>query len=202
MFQFTQEPSSGSQSQYLAKITGMFPLCLSIRALSVLWRHILAVIKREGLLRDIKWHTHNRVSPILYLYSTVFQHSVFYLFTLLLFAYFSSHFTSLRRPHPHFITVGICHHNTDKSHIDKHSGTIPVILSRHWIWLPDDGYCVNRDMFEQLLHFWCVINNPAIYIIYWISWKLKYLLCTRSCISSTAHSWVCCLLVCGICMLC
>jgi len=32
MFRFTQEPSSGSQSQYLAKITGIVPLCLSIWA--------------------------------------------------------------------------------------------------------------------------------------------------------------------------
>ena len=32
MFRFTQEPSSGSQSQCLAKITGMVPFCLSIRA--------------------------------------------------------------------------------------------------------------------------------------------------------------------------
>ena len=30
MFRFTQEPSSGSQSQCLAKITNMVPLCLSI----------------------------------------------------------------------------------------------------------------------------------------------------------------------------
>jgi len=28
MFRFKQEPSSGSQSQCLAKITGMVPLCL------------------------------------------------------------------------------------------------------------------------------------------------------------------------------
>ena len=40
MFRFTQEPSSRSQSQCLAKITGMVPLCLSICALSVLWRQI------------------------------------------------------------------------------------------------------------------------------------------------------------------
>jgi hypothetical protein len=26
---------------------------------------------------------------------------------------------------------GICHHNTDNAHIDKHSGTIPIILARH-----------------------------------------------------------------------
>jgi len=35
MFRFTQEPSSGSQSQCLAKITGMAPLCLLICALPV-----------------------------------------------------------------------------------------------------------------------------------------------------------------------
>jgi len=40
MFQFTQEPSSVSQIQCLTKITVMVTLCLSIRALSVLWRHI------------------------------------------------------------------------------------------------------------------------------------------------------------------
>ena len=63
MFRFTQEPSSGSQSQCLAKITGMVPLYLSIFALSVFWRH-----SRQ---------------------------------------------------------------NTDNTHIDKRSGTIPVILDRH-----------------------------------------------------------------------
>jgi len=41
MFRFTQEPSSGSQSQCLAKITGIVPLCLSICALSVFWRHTI-----------------------------------------------------------------------------------------------------------------------------------------------------------------
>ena len=40
MFRFTQKPSSGSQSQCLAKITGMIPQCLSICALSFFWRHI------------------------------------------------------------------------------------------------------------------------------------------------------------------
>jgi len=40
MFRFTLEPSSGSQCQCLAKITGIVPLCLSICALSVFWRHM------------------------------------------------------------------------------------------------------------------------------------------------------------------
>jgi len=42
--------------------------------------------------------------------------------------------------------VGICRHSTDNAHIDKHSGTIPVILARHWLRLTDDGSCVNRNM--------------------------------------------------------
>jgi len=37
MFRFTQEPSSGSQSQCLAKITDMVLMCWSIWALSILW---------------------------------------------------------------------------------------------------------------------------------------------------------------------
>ena len=49
--------------------------------------------------------------------------------------------------------VGICNHNTDNAHIDKHSGTISVILAGHCLWLPDDGSCVKRNMLEQLLHF-------------------------------------------------
>ena len=36
-------------------------------------------------------------------------------------------------------------HNTGNAHIDKHSGTIIVILARHCFWLPDDGSCVNRN---------------------------------------------------------
>ena len=77
MFRFTQEPSSGSQSQCLAKITGMH-------------------CQRYG---------------------------------------------------------GICRHNAGKARVDKHSETIPVILARHWLWLPDDGSCVNRNMSEQILYF-------------------------------------------------
>jgi hypothetical protein len=26
-----------------------------------------------------------------------------------------------------------------------------VILAEHWLWLPDDGFYVNRNMLEQLL---------------------------------------------------
>ena len=104
MFRFTQEPSSGSKSQCLAKITGMVPLCSSICAR--------------------------------YIYR----------------------------------------HNTDNAHIEEHSGTILVILVRHWLWLPDDGSCVNLNMLEHLLHFKRVFNNSTIYIIECISWTIKYLI--------------------------
>jgi len=45
MFQLTQEPSSGSYIQRLAKITSLVQLCMSVQTLSLLWRHILSVIK-------------------------------------------------------------------------------------------------------------------------------------------------------------
>ena len=50
MFRFTQEPSAGSQSQCLAKIADIVPLCLSIGTWSVLWPHIpaIAVICRHN----------------------------------------------------------------------------------------------------------------------------------------------------------
>jgi hypothetical protein len=31
-------------------------------------------------------------------------------------------------------------HNTDKINDDRHIGTRHVILAKHWIWLPDDGF--------------------------------------------------------------
>jgi len=40
MFRLTQEPSSESKRQYLAKITNMVRWCLSIRMWSALWRRI------------------------------------------------------------------------------------------------------------------------------------------------------------------
>jgi len=41
MFRFTQEPSSGSYNQYVAKITSLVQLCVSVQTLSVLWGHIV-----------------------------------------------------------------------------------------------------------------------------------------------------------------
>ena len=84
MFRFTREPSSGSQSQFLAKITGMVPLCFSICALSV--------VHRAGRYWSLPSCTVNQT---------------------------------------HAQQVGTCRQITDKAHIDKHSGTVPVISARH-----------------------------------------------------------------------
>jgi len=43
----------------------------------------------------------------------------------------------------------ICCHNTDYVHIKGHDRTITVILAKHCIKLPDDGYLVIRNMLEQ-----------------------------------------------------
>ena len=42
MFQFTKKPSSGSQSQYLAKITSLVQLDIDVTQMSVLWRHSIS----------------------------------------------------------------------------------------------------------------------------------------------------------------
>jgi len=34
----------------------------------------------------------------------------------------------------------ICRHNTDNISNDMHIGTRYVILAKHWMWLPDDGF--------------------------------------------------------------
>ena len=52
------------------------------------------------------------------------------------------------RARTHAQQVGICRHNTDHVLMDKHSGTISVILAKHLLWLPEDGSCVNRNMSE------------------------------------------------------
>jgi uncharacterized ferritin-like protein (DUF455 family) len=38
-------------------------------------------------------------------------------------------------------------------HINKYAQTIPVILARHWLRLPDDGSYVNQNILEQILNF-------------------------------------------------
>ena len=80
MFRFTLEPSSGGHNQYLAKITNLVQLWVSVQTLSVLWRN-----------------------------------------------------------------------NTDSISTDTHSWTRFVILAKYWLWVPEDGSYVSRNMLERLL---------------------------------------------------
>jgi len=42
-----------------------------------------------------------------------------------------------------------CCHNTDYVHVNGRDRTITVILAKHCIELPDDGFLVIRNMLEQ-----------------------------------------------------
>ena len=44
-----------------------------------------------------------------------------------------------------------CRHNADNACTDTHSWIRLVILAKRWLWLPDDGSCVNRNMLKRLL---------------------------------------------------
>ena len=46
------------------------------------------------------------------------------------------------------LCVCIVHRQKDN---DTHIGIRFVILAKRWMWLPDDGFYVNRNMLEQLL---------------------------------------------------
>ena len=94
MFRFTVKPSSGSHSQYLAKIT-----------------HSVQCVYMEV----------EQMLSVLQLHST------------------------------HASQVVLCSHNTDNvcmtsmySHWTK-----CIILAKYKLWLPDDGFAVNRNMLEQ-----------------------------------------------------
>ena len=53
--------------------------------------------------------------------------------------------------HTHAHQVRICRHNTDNVCTDTHCWTRLVILAKNWLWIPDDGSYVNRNMLERSL---------------------------------------------------
>jgi len=57
--------------------------------------------------------------------------------------------STLCSTHTHTHHGQICCHNTDYIHINGHDRTIPVILAKHCIDLPDDGSLVIRNILEQ-----------------------------------------------------
>jgi len=50
-----------------------------------------------------------------------------------------------------FITDRICCHNTVNVCTDMHCWKRIVILAKHWLKLPDDGYHMNSYMLEWVL---------------------------------------------------
>jgi len=60
-----------------------------------------------------------------------------------------------------YTTGGICCHNTDYVHVNRHARTILVILAKYCIRLPDDGSFV-----IMLGHFEIFYNFNYIYKLY------------------------------------
>ena len=52
----------------------------------------------------------------------------------------------------------LCRHDTDNINIDKHIGTRYVILSKHWMWLPDDGFMWTETYWSSFYNFNCFNN--------------------------------------------
>ena len=80
--------------------------------------------------------------------------------------------------HTHTEQVGICRHSAGNAHIYKHSGTILVILARHWLRLPMTVPAWSETCQSNFYNFnvFCVFNNPIIHIIECISLIIIYLL--------------------------
>ena len=53
---------------------------------------------------------------------------------------FGSHKTIIREPHPVLNKNYISGTNVRFVNNDTHIGTRYVILAKHWMWLPDDGF--------------------------------------------------------------
>ena len=51
----------------------------------------------------------------------------------------------------HASQVLLCNHNTDNVYTTSMYShwTEGLILAKHWLWLPDDGFIVNRNMLQQ-----------------------------------------------------
>jgi len=47
----------------------------------------------------------------------------------------------------------ICRHNTENINIDTHIGTRYVILAKHRIWLPDDGFTRTETCWSSFYNF-------------------------------------------------
>ena len=139
MFPITRDPTSGSFIQCLAKSTVMVLSCPLTWTQSVLWQHI--------------------VTRCVCVYCTV-QRGTRQCRT-------HTQSASLDSAVHGRTTVGVCCHNTDYIHVNRHNRTITLILAKHCIKLPDDGSLVIQNMLEHFKYFKIFYNNSNfIYELY------------------------------------
>ena len=48
-----------------------------------------------------------------------------------------------------------------------------VILAKHWLWLPDDGFLVNRNILEKVFLILKCFNNSTFFNVVCIIWEIK-----------------------------
>ena len=136
MFRITKNPSLGSLIQYLTKITVVVLSCPLTWTQSVLWQHILSVVR-------VCSSPYRRALPTKCLPIQRTTHSM---------ATYSARgeCVQLTVQELHASTTDrICCHNTDHVHVNGHDRTILVILAKYCIRLPDDGSLVIRNMLEH-----------------------------------------------------
>jgi len=102
MFRITEDPSSGSLVQYLAKITRLALSCPLTWTWSVLWHLLITRCVCSSLSREAQ----------IIKYLKVLQH-----------VSYTVNYTHAQR-------VTICCHNTDYVHVNGHDRTITVIFSQ------------------------------------------------------------------------
>ena len=163
MFPITRDPTSGSFIQCLAKSTVMVLSCPLTWTQSVLWQHIVTqcvcvycTVQRGT--RQCRTHTQSAS-----LDSAVHTCRV----PLQTVRYTHAPRHSLDSAVHGRTTVGVCCHNTDYIHVNRHNRTITLILAKHCIKLPDDGSLVIQNMLEHFKYFKIFYNNSNfIYELY------------------------------------
>ena len=131
MFRITEDPSSGSFVQYLAKITRMVLLCPLTWTSSVF---MAAYCKPMCLCVCVC--VCECVCVCVCVCSSVSRKS------------FQTLNSTQTQTHTQTHWFTICCHNTDHVHVNGHDRTILVILAKHCKKPPDDGSSVIRNMSE------------------------------------------------------
>jgi len=162
MIRITRDPSSGSFTQCLAKITVMVLSCPLTWTFLVLSEHICPWC--VCVLHSLEMHSRLCSTHTVPLYTVQYTHSASpncAVHTQCLSTLCSTHTVPLQTvQYTHSASLDsavyththhrhMCCHNTDYVHINGHDRTITVILAKHCVKLPDDGSFVIRNMLEQ-----------------------------------------------------